>query len=191
MNYKKELRRYYKELRLGMSSDERKEADRQIAKRLLESEQYKSCEMFLCFVSTDIEVSTREILRSAFSEKTVLCPRCVGSPKDGMMHFYKVRSFDELEESLMGILEPPESLERTERFENALCILPGLAFDKEGFRLGFGGGYYDRFLTGFEGVKLGICYENCVCERLSHNGFDIKADMLITDKNTYRFTGER
>ena len=107
------------------------------------------------------------------------------------MHFYKVRSFDELEESPMGILEPPESLERTERFENALCILPGLAFDKEGFRLGFGGGYYDRFLTGFEGVKLGICYENCVCERLSHNGFDIKADMLITDKNTYRFTGER
>ena len=59
MNDKKELRRYYKELRLGMSSDEQKEADRQIAKRLLESEQYKSCEMFLSALSQRISRSPR------------------------------------------------------------------------------------------------------------------------------------
>ncbi len=174
-----------------MSEQERKTADRLITGRLLESEAYKECDMLLCFVSIGIEVSTRDILKKGFEEKTVLCPRCVGSPKDGIMHFYRVRSFDELEESPMGIPEPSETLERISTFENALCILPGLAFDKEGFRLGFGGGYYDRFLAGFEGVKLGICYESCVCERLFHESYDIRSDMLITDKNTYRFTGGR
>ena len=184
---KKELRAYYKKLRREMSSEERRKADSLIAQKLLTSGEYRSCEMILCFVSIGIEVSTREILSRAFEEKRVLCPKCIGSPSEGIMRFYEVRSFDELEEGTMGIPEPSDKCPEVKTFENALCVLPGLCFDRKGWRLGFGGGYYDRFLESFGGVKAGICYESCVCDEITHYEYDIKADMLFTDKSVYRF----
>ncbi len=184
---KSELRAYYKGLRREMSRSERKQADRLITENFLKSDVYRSCEMLLCFVSTGIEVSTREILACAFSEKKVLCPKCIGSPSEGIMRFYEVCSFSELEEGTMGILEPSDKCREVTAFENALCVLPGLCFDRKGWRLGFGGGYYDRFLAGFNGVKAGICYESCVCDELARNEYDMKADMLFTDKHIYQF----
>ncbi|MBR1563432.1 MAG: 5-formyltetrahydrofolate cyclo-ligase [Ruminococcus sp.] len=184
---KRELRAHYKKLRREMSPSERKQADRLITEAFLNSDEYRSCEMLLCFVSTGIEVSTREILTRAFAEKTVLCPKCIGSPSEGIMRFYEAGSFSELEEGTMGILEPSEKCREVTEFENALCVLPGLCFDRRGYRLGFGGGYYDRFLAGFNGVKAGICYESCVCDELAHNEYDMKADMLFTDKCIYRY----
>lgn len=185
---KKELRSHFKQKRLSMTPEQKQHMDKQITELFLNSKEYKTCETLLCFVSTDIEVSTREILERSFGEKNVLCPRCEGNSSNGIMFFYKVNSFDELTSGKMGILEPSPKSPKVTSFENALCVLPGLSFDKNGYRLGFGGGYYDRFLVGFNGIKAGVCYESCVCDELEHNSYDIKADMLFTDKTIYRFS---
>ena len=188
INGKKELRSHFKQIRLSMTPEQKQQLDKQITELFLNSEEYRSCETLLCFVSTDIEVSTRDILERAFSEKTVLCPRCEGSSADGIMFFYKVNSLDELTSGKMGILEPSPDSPKVTAFKNAMCVLPGLSFDKNGYRLGFGGGYYDRFLADFNGIKAGVCYESCVSDTLKHNSYDIKADMLFTDKTIYRFS---
>lgn len=188
VSIKKQLRAFYKQKRALMPAEQKSHLDSLITQRFVESDEYKSCKMLLCFVSTGIEVSTRQLLETAFAEKTVLCPRCEGSVSEGIMRFYKVSSFGELTPGTMGISEPSAEAPLVTAFEGALCVLPGLAFDRKGYRLGFGGGYYDRFLAGFNGIKAGICYESCVCDELEHSTYDIKADMLFTDKTIYRFS---
>ena len=63
--------------------------------------------------------------------------------------------------------------------------MPALSYDKDGYRLGFGMGFYDRFLADYNGIKLGLCYDNCMSERFCHDGYDISVDKVFTDKNIY------
>ena len=68
-------------------------------------------------------------------------------------------------------------------------MVPGLAFDRFGFRLGYGGGYYDRFLTDFSGTRIGVGYQMLMLEQVPHNRFDLKADLIVTEKGV-RITSE-
>lgn len=90
MTDKKALRKHFKEIRLSMSAEERKQADVAVQQAFLDSEEYKSCTTVLAYVSSDIEVSTAEIVRKALKSKIVLCPRC---EKNGnIMYFYRINS---------------------------------------------------------------------------------------------------
>ena len=102
------------------------------------------------------------------------------------MDFYFIKSPDDLEPGSFGVLEPaPEKCVKAYAFETALCIIPGLAFDMHGYRLGYGKGYYDRFLSAHPRlVKMGICYCSCTCNELIHGRFDVSADLLVTEKYT-------
>ena len=180
---KKALRKHFKEIRLSMSAEERKQADVAVQQAFLDSEEYKSCTTVLAYVSSDIEVSTAEIVRKALKSKIVLCPRC---EKNGnIMYFYRINSTYDLKEGRFGIFEPDESCEKYCVFDNALCIVPALSYDKDGYRLGFGMGFYDRFLADYNGMKLGLCYDNCMSESFYHDGYDISVDKVFTDKNIY------
>ena len=66
--------------------------------------------------------------------------------------------------------------------QNSLCVVPGMAFDCDGYRLGYGKGYYDRFLSGYHGVTAGICYSDCIRWKLPRGRFDRPVDILVTDK---------
>ena len=169
MTDKKALRKHFKEIRLSMSAEERKQADVAVQQAFLDSEEYKSCTTVLAYVSSDIEVSTAEIVRKALKSKIVLCPRC---EKNGnIMYFYRINSTYDLKEGRFGIFEPDESCEKNCVFDNALCIVPALSYDKDGYRLGFGMGFYDRFLADYNGMKLGLCYDNCMSESFYHDGY--------------------
>ena len=61
--------------------------------------------------------------------------------------------------------------------------MPALSYDKDGYRLGFGMGFYDRFLADYNGIKLGLCYDNCMSESFCHDGYDISVDKVFTDKD--------
>ena len=92
-----------------------------------------------------------------------------------------INSFDDLSPGAYGILEPSAG-EPTMSFEPAsLCIVPALSYDEKGNRLGFGKGYYDRFLSGFKGIKTGICYELSLCETLPADDHDIRVDNIVTE----------
>lgn len=110
MTDKKALRKHFKEIRLSMSAEERKQADVAVQQAFLDSEEYKSCTTVLAYVSSDIEVSTAEIVRKALKSKIVLCPRC---EKNGnIMYFHRINSTYDLKEGRFGIFEPDESCEK-------------------------------------------------------------------------------
>jgi 5-formyltetrahydrofolate cyclo-ligase len=160
--------------------------DSRILARVTSLPEYKRAGTLLCFVSTAIEVDTRALIREALDDgKIVAVPYCVEGTRK--MRFYRILSLEELAPRTFGVLEPdPMKAERITDFHDALCILPGIVFDRDGYRLGYGGGYYDRFLSrsflGKGGVTCGICYSGCTIPYLHRGRYDMPSDILVTDQ---------
>lgn len=179
---KRELRKRFKELRESLSSAVRRSADFAMTARFLSLREYRESETLLCYVSSAIECSTGGIIKRALiDKKRVAVPKC--RPDTHEMDFFVITSAADLTGEFYGIPEPDENrCERLSSFEGALCLVPGLAFDKSGFRLGFGGGYYDRFLRDFPGKTVALCYFDCVAGELPRCEFDLPVSCVITEK---------
>lgn len=179
---KNELRAVYKRLRATCPKDVKEELDRKLTKQFLSLEEYKNCKTLFAFVSTPIEVDTSKIIETALKDgKRLAVPKCID--KTGLMDFYYISSTDCLKKGAFSIMEPDETLcEKVTDFSDGLCLVPGLCFDYQGYRLGFGKGYYDRFLEKFCGISVGICYSRCIEKELPKGIFDKNADILVTDK---------
>ena len=102
------------------------------------------------------------------------------------LDFRIVTSLDELEAGAYGIFEPRESAPRATLTERTLCVVPALAVDRDGYRLGYGKGYYDRFLSSFVGRSLVAIHSSLVCERLPRNDTDIPLNTIITETGAIR-----
>ena len=184
------LREQYKRLRRNMPREIQDAYDETIARRVAALWQYKRCRMLLTYVSTAIEVDTRRIIERALADgKQVAVPRCVPGTRD--MEFYLIRGLDELEPGTFGVLEPrPDPARLVKDFSSGLCLIPALCYDWHGYRLGYGKGYYVRFLANFGGHMVGICYSECVRRKLPHGRFDRPAELLVTERYLRR-TGDR
>ncbi|MEG1761838.1 MAG: 5-formyltetrahydrofolate cyclo-ligase [Hydrogenoanaerobacterium sp.] len=180
--YKTGLRNKYKSLRRQMPAEVKAQHDESIRRRLQNLYQYKTAKVLLTFVSTDIEVDTRNIIKDAlFNGKQVAVPRCVDGTHE--MDFYLITSFDDLEPRTFGVLEPnADKCKKLTSFEGSVCIVPGLAFDLAGYRLGYGKGYYDRFLSAYAMPKIGVVYTSCVTHSLLHGRYDVPVELIITEK---------
>ncbi|MBS4784487.1 MAG: 5-formyltetrahydrofolate cyclo-ligase [Clostridiales bacterium] len=179
--YKNSLRDKAKAMRRGMDPVKKAEMDRQITERICSLYQYREAETLLCYVSKPIEVDTIPLLRRALADgKRVACPRCVEGTKQ--MEFYLIRSLDDLEKRTFGVPEPRvPGCELLTDFSRSLCIVPALMYDLKGYRLGYGGGYYDRFLARYDGYKVGITYRRNILRFLHYGRFDIPVDMIVTE----------
>lgn len=179
---KNNLRNKYKAVRRNMPPAQKHRMDVEIQSRLLSLRQYHQNDLLFTYVSKDIEVDTLAIIAAArANKKRVAVPRCVPGEID--MEFFYIRGEEDLAPGMFGVLEPvPERCELVTDFSRGLCIVPGLSFDAEGFRLGYGKGYYDRFLSQFQGITVGLCYSNCTQWRLPHGRYDRPVDLLITDR---------
>lgn len=181
--HKNKLRNKYKQIRREMPEAVKKSRNDMILSRLLSLSAYKNCKTLLTYVSTDIEVDTVGLIKQALDDgKLVAVPRCVKGTRD--MVFYIIKSFDDLEIGSFSVMEPiPKKCGKLKKFDGALCIIPALAYDRYGYRLGYGKGYYDRFLSAHKGlIKVGIEYCCCMETELMHGRFDIPADILVTEK---------
>ncbi len=138
--------------------------------------QFRNAEIVFCYVSAGSEVKTHALIKELLSVKKVVVPYCTDN--DGNMIAAEIKSFDELKEGRFGIFEPitPEEFPKN---EIDFVITPAIAFDKNGYRLGYGKGYYDRFLSSISPYKLGICKKELLTEKLPHDEFDIKMDNVI------------
>lgn len=176
------LRAKHKKLRKTCPQEVRCTLDNALTTAFLESDEYKKCRILFAFVSSPIEVSTVQIIDRALSDgKRLAVPKC--TDKSGIMDFYYINSTDCLQEGCFSIMEPnPQKCEKVTDFTDGLCIVPGLCFDLQGYRLGFGKGYYDRFLQNFGGITVGLCYSRCVEKQLPTGNFDRPVDILITEK---------
>ena len=184
---KKQLRSTYKNIRLSLGADEKELLDSAVAENLFALDIYRGAEVILAFVSKDIEVGTQRIIERALSDgKRVAAPLCDTETTD--IDFYFINSRGNLKKGFYGLYEPdPKKCAAVTDFSGALCLVPALAYDREGYRLGFGKGYYDRFLARFNGVSAGLCYECCVSDELPRGRFDRRVDALVTDKAYYSF----
>lgn len=179
---KKELRDKYRGIRLQMPSDVRQQADERIAERIRNLHQYHSCNTLLVYVSTDIEVDTHHLINQALlDDKCVAVPRCIDGTRQ--MEFYRITSLDDLQVGAFGVLEPSADSDRLiVDYSASMCIVPALSYDWCGYRLGYGKGYYDRFLSNYGGDIIGVCYSNCVQRSLPHGRYDRHVSLLVTEK---------
>lgn len=159
----------------------KKSGDLSIFKTIISHVKYKSAPTLLTYVSTDIEVDTIRLIEHALSEgKQVAVPKC--NYDTTTISFYQIYSLNDLFPSKFSLLEPRANSERLINPEqDSICIVPGLSFDRKGHRLGYGKGYYDRFLSNYSGVSIGICYKDYICDRLAVNRYDIPVNIVITD----------
>ena len=185
---KARLREQYRAVRTDMEPEFRKDCDRRIAERVRKLWQYRNCRQVLVYVSTPIEVDTHQIINQALADgKRVAVPRCI--PGTRQMEFYYIRSLEDLSTGTFGVLEPePKSENLVTDYAQSLCIIPAFCYDFSGYRLGYGKGYYDRFLAGYEGDRIGICFSACIRRRLPHGRFDRPAQLLITESFIRRTT---
>ena len=185
-DHKNKLRNKYKSIRTSMTYEYKSKLDNAVFNRLISLNVYKQADVILTFVSTDIEVDTHQLIKYSLEQgKKVAVPKCISGTRN--MAFYLIESFDDLEVATFSVLEPKtDKCTILENFENSICIVPGLAFDLNGYRLGYGKGYYDRFLSRYNGKTIGVCYCSCTLNKLIKGKFDRNVDILITDKFIHR-----
>lgn len=181
--YKAQKREFYKNLRKSINPETKNAADKQIFKKLTEASAFKDSELILTYISVNDETDTISLVKHSFeNNKRVAVPKCLD--KNGNMDFFEIKSFDDLKSSHFGLLEPSENCGVITDFNNSLCIVPAFSYDKKGYRIGYGGGYYDRFLSKHNVFKIGICYDECIAENHLKDIFDISVDVVITEKQT-------
>jgi len=189
------LRTSIKEKRRHLPQDYCRESDRQIRERVESLAAYQKAARIFCYVSTEEEVDTRTFLEDALKDgKRVAVPKCrkvsQGGTK-GIMDAVEIRSLDDLQPGAYGILEPKDGCWVVPSDQLQLCIVPCLAASKNGGRLGYGGGYYDRYLPLTGGIKVVLCREELVLEDVPLESHDCRMDMLVTEKQIYCSGSER
>ncbi|WP_433568285.1 5-formyltetrahydrofolate cyclo-ligase [Tractidigestivibacter sp.] len=184
---KRQLRKLLRRLRSSLAPESREKADTKIADVVLAQPEWRSAKTIFSYLSFGAEVDTRRLIEQAWQDgKAVALPRVVPNTRD--MRWFAVTSFDGLETSSMGVDEPP--IDPTRELDpsqdpTALALVPGLAFDGNGYRVGYGGGFYDTFLSGFPGHSVGLCRGVTLMEDLLPLGVlephDLAVQVVATD----------
>ncbi len=185
------LRRQLLQKRTSLAVEQKAQIERQIAAHILRSSLYQNAGTVLCYAAYGSEIGIWQVVRQAIEDgKTVGFPRC--DDKDGHMRFYQVGASEELIPGMYGILEPKAScVQIKELGEAALCLVPGIAFDVFGYRIGYGKGYYDRFLPQFCGVTLGICPAFLLQKQQiwEYDRYDVRMQHIVTEQGCIRIDG--
>lgn len=174
---KTDLRRQFLNKRESLSVDQAKQWSSSICAHILESHFYQSADTILAYMPIRNEVDIRGILeRSLKDKKALFLPKVQGKE----MRFYQVKDLQMLHPGAYGILEPEER--NPLDVSKGLMLVPGVAFSKNGFRIGYGGGFYDRYLCEKNQiVTVGVCYEQQLCSQLTPEVFDQPVDELVTE----------
>lgn len=191
---KEDYRKLALERRNRLTQEERIDKSSKIRVGLFSTENWKKAERVLIYCSYLTEVSTEEMIALAIrTHKKVYCPK-ITDQKNKQMEFYRIHSPNDLKSGFKGILEPvtqekyiTSDLSNSEKGAT-LVILPGTAFDHKGNRVGYNGGYYDRYLTRIPyASKVAIAFScQIFAETLPVEAHDVKADMIITEDHIFR-----
>lgn len=187
METKSSIRRQILGLRNAMSAGETETKSNKIQQNVLSLISVQRAEYVLCYASYRSEVQTRELIKELLKQgKKVYLPKVSGDEMD----FIKINNITDLSEGYKGIPEP--SIKCTELFTKALCeedkervvmILPGAAFSESGARIGYGKGYYDRYLSHIPCMeRIALCYEVQIVEDIPTDIHDIPMTMIVTEE---------
>jgi len=173
---KKVLRRLVREKKRVLSAEQILNASRHLAELFCATEQYAAADTIYGYMPYNQEVRTELILERALADgKRVAIPKVYGD----VMRFIYIEDFSGLEKSDMGIPEPVSD-EPVAADEKALVLMPGLAFDEQGHRIGYGGGFYDKFLAAEpDHPTVALCYDFQMSPQLETDTFDIPVDRVL------------
>ena len=192
MTDKASLRRYFSDLRRGLTPAHREAAESAIYKSLFSLPVWREAPVVCGYISVRGELNTHPILERAAAEgKRIALPVTVTSAREGRMVFRALPNgdFDRLTPARFGIPEPDESCPALTHADltRALILVPALAFDEAGYRLGWGGGYYDRFLDNLREADIpvatvGLVFSACRAELLPRESHDIPVHTVIDER---------
>jgi 5-formyltetrahydrofolate cyclo-ligase len=164
------------------------ELSRRILERVFNLAEYDVAKTVLFYIDARSEVRTRPAIGQALaSEKTIAVPYCVGDE----LELFRLASMDELAPGAFGVLEPKPELrpaaKRVEAGDLDLVIVPGVAFDRRGGRLGHGAGYYDRLLRRrrADAATIGLAFERQVFDEIPMAPHDVRMDVVVTETSVY------
>lgn len=178
---KQELRQKYKQYRREISDGEKALLDSALCRNIIELASFRYADTVLMFYPTFREPNILDVATEALRRgKRIAFPVC--NVESHTMTFKYVSSLDQLTRGSYSIPEPSESCENYKDSASTLCLVPALAFDRSGYRLGYGGGYYDRFLKNFSGTSLGIVYDRFICPELPVGYYDVTTDIIISER---------
>ena len=177
---KQELRAIVKAKVAQLSQEYCQTADTAIFRHVIDLPEYQQAKTIFCYVGTAIEIDTMPILQDVLQkEKTLVFPQCVDK---GIMEAYQIHSLTDLQPGKYGILEPVSSCFQVEPATIDLCLIPCLACSKGGKRLGYGGGYYDRYLKRADFLRVALCRAELLVENIPVDTYDVKVDIVISER---------
>jgi|SRR5699024_10607196 len=170
----------------SLAEVDKKYMERELSAHLYNSRLWKEANVIGLTCSTDIEWDTMSIIQKAWIEgKQVAVPKTDSSKPT--MKFYLIENESQLKVGYGGILEPiVEETSFIDKFEIDLLIVPGIVFDEYGYRIGFGGGYYDRFLTDFTNKTVSLLSSKQLVDKLPIEKHDINVQYLITETGLHK-----
>lgn len=195
---KRDIRKSILTLRDSISADDKARYDVEIREIVTGMAEYREAEVILAYVSYKSEVDTTLLIQQALSDgKAVFAPKVAGRE----MEFWKITSLEDLQEGYKGIREPIQSISFSEWIKacKVMMWMPGAVFDRERHRIGYGGGFYDRYLNRLAGnienvaetrnlmgqvcfITVALAYSCQVLERIPYEEHDRKPDLIITEQ---------
>jgi 5-formyltetrahydrofolate cyclo-ligase len=176
---KRDMRKQMLGIRRALSLEQKVAADRRIAEQLLGRVEVAAAQTICIYLSLSEEVDTKFIIAELFArKKTVVVPKVVGVH----LELEAITTLDDLNVGAFGILEPTSSARAAHSPDVDLYIVPGIAFDEEGFRVGWGKGYYDKLLAGTSVPRIGLAYTVQLIAQVPHTSYDVPMTVVITDK---------
>lgn len=178
------LRERCRDIRKELDEEYLESASASITERVLGSEEYQEAETIFCYMNMGKEVRTDALIRQALSDgKRIGIPLCL---EDQQMVVKEYHEGDPMAEGAYGIREPLRTAGTIPPEEIDLAIIPCVACDRMGRRLGHGAGYYDRYLTGTEFCRMAICFDRLLLTNIAVDSFDIEMDAVVTESSIYR-----
>ena len=179
---KEKLRKQIKEKRTEITKEENRKKSKKIKERLLGLKEYRDAKIVLFYVSYDGEVFTHEMIKQALKEKKVVVP--ISNKEENTLSLSILESWDDLELGSYDILEPKKECIREISIDKIdLIIVPGVAFDLSGNRVGHGKGYYDKLLEKTKAITVGLAFEFQLVENIPTEPHDKPVDIIITEKH--------
>lgn len=177
------LRKRFLEERRSLPAEERDKINDGIFRHVTGLPVYEQARTVFLYCSTPEEISTERLVSDALGRGKAVCvPLCVSR---GVMEARMIRQVSQLAPGHFGILEPPSDTPLVQPEAIDLCIVPCLAADEAGQRLGYGGGYYDRFLLKTGAATVALCAERCFVQALPAGPLDCPCHMIVTERQVH------
>lgn len=182
MNTKQEMRKYYLEKRRQLSQNNVRMLGKFISDKVLILSEIKKAKSIAVYLPINNEVDTKDLINGLLNNEKMVAVCCYFD--DGGYHFARFYNWQNLEAGPYGVLQPTEK-SIVDPKDLDMAIVPGVAFNKNGVRLGYGKGVFDKLLSGCSAFKIGLAYDFQIVDHLPKESHDLVIDLVISEKRSF------